>query len=530
MPPENSVQADRAALPLILLVDDAQDQRETLKTILAGIDCRLSEAASGAEALEFVLREKPDLTLMDVVMPDMNGFEVLRRLKQDPDNQDLAVIFLTAMMESEDIVAGFGLGAVDYIGKPFQPAELRARVKMNLEFKWARNHEKKLIEELHAALAEVRQLSGLIPICSHCKKIRNDQGFWLQVEDYISRHSEAMFTHGLCPECVPLFFPEMAGTLTSMEGPSILPLTTREGASGTEPLPKILVVDDTPADIQNLLQLLRQDHKVFVALNGPAALDIANREKPDLILLDVVMPDMDGHEVCRRLKEDPISRQIPVIFISGANEEVDEVAGFEVGAVDYITKPFSLPVVQARIRNYLDLKRYRDARTHLNTLDEQTGILNRKAFLDFLDFMWNQATRHQTPVSIILAEVDFFELYAEHSGLQAGWASLRHVAAGLMEAKRRTTDLVARYDGATFVCVLPATSQDGAVTLAELMRKAIEALAVPHARSAVADHLTVSLGVSTRVPQMGETPASLIEDATRALQRAIKNGRNRVAR
>jgi YesN/AraC family two-component response regulator len=136
------------------------------------------------------------------MMPGMNGFEVCKRLKQSVETRDIPVIFLTAMSETENILEGFESGSVDYVTKPFQASELLARVRTHLELKRAHDHEKLLVRELRAALEKVKTLSGLLPICACCKKIRNDDGYWDQLEFYIQQHSEAEFSHGLCPDCL----------------------------------------------------------------------------------------------------------------------------------------------------------------------------------------------------------------------------------------------------------------------------------------------------------------------------------------
>jgi CheY-like chemotaxis protein len=152
----------------------------------------------------------PDLVLLDVRMPGLTGLEVCRRLKADPGAQAIPVIFLSAAGESEDIVAGFEAGGADYVAKPFRAPELLARVRAHLELKRGREAQTRLIAELQEALDSVKVLSGLVPICGNCHKIRNDGGFWQRMESYIESRSEAKFSHGVCPDCIEVLYPEIA--------------------------------------------------------------------------------------------------------------------------------------------------------------------------------------------------------------------------------------------------------------------------------------------------------------------------------
>jgi len=191
-------------LPTILAVDDTPSNLELLEGLL-GPDYELLVAINGQEALEIALAEQPDLVLMDVMMPEMDGFEACRRLKADARTREIPVLFLTAMADMGALLQGFQAGGLDYVSKPFHPEELQARVATHIALKQSRDHERALQRELEAALADIKRLSGLLPICATCKKIRDEQGEWRPMEAYISDHSEAGFTHGICPECAKAF-------------------------------------------------------------------------------------------------------------------------------------------------------------------------------------------------------------------------------------------------------------------------------------------------------------------------------------
>ncbi len=187
-------------LPTILVADDTATNLELVDSIL-GSDYEILVATDGQEAIELALAELPDLILMDVVMPGMDGYEACRHLKADDCTSHIPVLFLTALADMDALVKGFEAGGVDFVTKPFRPEELQARVRTHIALKQARDLEAALRKELEASLAEIKQLSGLLPICATCKKIRDEQGGWNPLEVYISEHSEADFTHGICPDC-----------------------------------------------------------------------------------------------------------------------------------------------------------------------------------------------------------------------------------------------------------------------------------------------------------------------------------------
>ena len=191
-------------LPTILVADDTPSNLELVNEIL-GQDYELIIAVNGAEALDLAWGETPDLILLDVMMPELDGLEVCRRLKAEARTAGIPVIFLTALSDGEALLQGFQAGGSDYVGKPFNPEELRVRVATHLALKQAMDRERALRMELEAALAQVKQLSGLLPICSWCKKIRDERGEWNQLEAYLSTRSEVDFTHGVCPDCAAAF-------------------------------------------------------------------------------------------------------------------------------------------------------------------------------------------------------------------------------------------------------------------------------------------------------------------------------------
>lgn len=288
----------------------------------------------------------------------------------------------------------------------------------------------------------------------------------------------------------------------------------------------VLVVDDMPANIDILVGLLGDKYKVKAARNGLKALDIARAANPpDLILLDVVMPEMDGYEALEQLKSESDTAAIPVIFVTSLDEDEDEEKGLKLGAVDYITKPFRSAIVLARVENHLKLKSYQDLLKRQSNLDGLTGLPNRRAFDELLRQEWRRGARLESPLSLILLDIDFFKQYNDHYGHLAGDECLRQVGKQLATVGR-SIDFVGRYGGEEFVCVLPHTDSSGAVRVAERLKEAITQLEITHAKSRAADYITISLGVATQVPRDADDPLDLIEKADQMLYRAKGAGRN----
>jgi len=307
--------------------------------------------------------------------------------------------------------------------------------------------------------------------------------------------------------------------------------------------PSILVVDDTPDNIDVLKEALKKDYIVRPALDGATALKIAlSVPKPDLILLDIMMPGMDGYEVIRRLQADGHTREIPVIFVTAASGIASELKGFELGAVDYITKPFNPVIVRARVSTHLELHEIRkklekqnqelkaqtDLLERIVHLDSLTGISNRRHFDKMLEVEWNLALRNNAPLSIIVADIDYFKGFNDHYGHIEGDQCLCSVAQRLSSLLQRPTDMVARYGGEEFVAILPGTDMKGVSLLAENWRAGVEGLRLPHAVSSVADHVTISVGHATLVPTRDLVPYYLVGVADEMMYQAKESGRNMV--
>lgn len=314
--------------------------------------------------------------------------------------------------------------------------------------------------------------------------------------------------------------------------PTYIPPTDRSHLARPSTRPRLLLVDDQPINIQVLYQIFHEDHELFVALSGEQALAFCQNETPDLILLDVVMPGMDGLDVCRRLKADPATADTPIIFVTAQSDPADETRALDAGGVDFISKPVNPAVVRARVRTHLTLKAQSDLLRSLAFIDGLTGVANRRRFDECLQTEWRSCRRRQTPLALIMIDIDHFKRYNDTYGHQTGDACLQAVAALLRESFGRSHDLVARYGGEEFVCLLPDCDADGALAKAETLRQAVERQQLEHADSPSAAVVTISLGVAACRPaaedQPEATPEALLLAADAALYAAKRDGRNRV--
>ncbi len=292
---------------------------------------------------------------------------------------------------------------------------------------------------------------------------------------------------------------------------------------------RILVVDDEPIMIEIIAAIFSAEIEVLFATNGEMALRIAAAELPDLILLDVVMPGIDGFEVCSRLKVNPLTADIPVIFITGLGDTLAETRGLAMGAMDYINKPINPPVVEVRVRNQIALKNARDQLTKLAITDGLTGLANRRRFDDVIIQECARHRRAGTDLSIAMLDVDHFKAFNDTYGHLRGDNTLRLIAQVIDDSIFRASDLAARYGGEEFACILPDTGPpERAVAVAERIITGVNDLAITHEASPIADHVTMSIGLVTRRCQAGTTPESLVRLADEQLYRAKASGRNRV--
>lgn len=305
---------------------------------------------------------------------------------------------------------------------------------------------------------------------------------------------------------------------------------------------KVLIVDDSPtirAALRSLVE--KMGHTVIEAEDGSKGLTIYGRDRPDLVLIDVVMPVMDGYEAARQMRQSLPDEWIPIIFLSSKEADQDLDRAIEAGGDDYLVKPVSFVVLNAKIRALQRIESTRSklleisrelaaANRELESLSRQdglTGIANRRYFDAYLLTEVKRASRERQPLSLILADVDHFKAYNDCYGHQAGDDCLRQVASTLKAVGRRPADLAARYGGEEFAIVLPATAMEGAVDVAKSLARAIEGMSIPHVRSGVIPTISLSQGIASLIPAQDTTPESVIQLADQALYQAKQQGRNR---
>jgi diguanylate cyclase (GGDEF)-like protein len=291
-------------------------------------------------------------------------------------------------------------------------------------------------------------------------------------------------------------------------------------------LPRILVADDDRTTIVLIVAALGDAFDVVVVSTGAEVLERAGKGDIDLVLLDVVMPDLDGFEVCRRLKDQPHGARIPVIFVTAREETADEAHGFAVGAVDYITKPIRPSVVRARVRTHVELKRTRDALEQLASVDPLTGIANRRRFDAAIHQEWRRSQRGSRWLSLALVDVDHFKQFNDRYGHLAGDERLRAIATSLVQSAQRAGELAARYGGEEFALVLPAVDP---AMMQGIMRTLLTSVAgVRGAAATPGAHeiITISVGAITVLPPRDASETVALAAADTLLYEAKDRGRD----
>lgn len=445
--------------PRILIVDDVHENLHALMNILRE-DYAISAATNGDKALELARREpRPDIILLDIVMPGMDGYSVLSHLKFEAATADIPVIFVTALSEAADEARGLKLGVADYIAKPVNPELLKSRLRTQLE---------------------------------------------------LSRYRRR-----------PVMFDIAANADPNWK-------------------PALLVVDDVPENIHGLIDALKDEYRIQVACQGAKALEIVlSPEPPDLVLLDIVMPEMDGYEVCRRIKAMATGNRIPVIFVTVVDATQQKVRGFELGASDYITKPFDIDEVRARIRTHLELTRLRRfledlvaQRTAMLEVSEEkyrvlahrdplTGLPNRMLFAELLDHAILQAECNQSQFALLFLDLDNFKTINESLGHTCG-DQLLVAAGGRLQGLLPECDAVARIGGDEFNIIYE--SRDGMPSADLMAQRIIDALAEPCVVDGQEIYLGASVGIAV-YPADGRDAETLQSSADAALHRAKTQGR-----
>jgi two-component system cell cycle response regulator len=451
----------------ILIVDDSPTTLAWFAKILSSDVYQTTQAMNGSEALEKAFSELPDLILLDVMMPQMDGIEVTRTLKNDYRTQNTPIILITAMDDQDFRHTGLEAGAEEFLAKPVRRQELIARVNSMITLKHFRD-----------------QLA-----------IRN--------------HSQQTFV-------------------------------ARNDAKDTQPesqieLPVVLLVEDNEGDAKLIQHVLKDlPLRLERVAYGKDAVELSRSGKVDLILLDIFLPDMDGFEVCRQVKQTDEGRDIPIVIVTCLDDIESKIKSIELNTDDFLVKPIVAQELQARTKILLERKKKQDTlRSHyeaaLNSavVDWLTGLYNQGYFKRFLDLEIKKSLRHRYPISLIMIDIDDFKKYNDIYGHSAGDVLLQDLAQVIRKSVREI-DLVARYGGDEFAIVLPYSDGQGGLRIAQRVERAIQTHDFSDRIAAGKTKVTVSMGIAG-YPWDAFQAKEIIQIADQRLYSAKQKGKNQIS-
>jgi|GEM_PF-139914 len=450
----------------VLIADDSPVTVASLEKILSSNLFRTIQAADGKEALEKAICELPDLILLDVMMPQMNGFEVARALKGDSRTHNIPIIMVSALDDPVHEHEGREAGAEEYLAKPVRPQELIARAN---------------------SLIALRQYRDQLNIRHHSQ--------WSFIVD---RHSDDV------------------------------------GPEPDKVMPFVLLVEDNESDAEIVRHLLKDVPIRLERLsNGADAVELCRSGKVDLMLLDILLPGLNGFEVCRQVKASDKGKDLPIVVITCLEDMDSRLKCIELQADDFLVKPIIGRELQARVKVLLEKKKQLDKlRSHyeeaLNSaiVDWLTGLYNHGYFKKFLDLEIKKSLRQRYPVTLIMIDVDNFKAVNDSYGHPAGDLILQELAHVVRKAVREV-DLVARYGGDEFAVVLPYSDGQGALRVAHRIDEAVKKHAFSPNASSPKALLTVSMGVAG-YPEDAVHVDELIHSADQKLYTAKTRGRNQI--
>lgn len=290
--------------------------------------------------------------------------------------------------------------------------------------------------------------------------------------------------------------------------------------------PLILIIDDNIHALRSLGNLVKSEGEVIIATSGEAGLFLAHQRQPDVILTALFIQDISGIEVCKRLKENQETKDCGVIVMTPQSSARHELEALEAGAVDFITQPYSPPVVRARIKTHLSLARHQKLLQTLADRDGLTEVYNRRYFEAQAQVEIKRHARQEQPITLALLDIDHFKAFNDGYGHLHGDACLREVAQEISNGSRRPGEFVARYGGEEFAAVLPNTDAANAAKYGRWICERVLALAIPHMKSTTVPFVSISVGIVTVTPKSSTTLFELVQAADTALYQAKKSGRN----
>ena len=422
-------------------------------------------AGGGKEAIRTAMQEEPDLILLDIMMPDLDGFDVSRILKETPKTREIPIIMVTALDGLEQKLKGLETGADEYLTKPVNTIELLSRISSLLRLK------------------QYREQLGV--------RFRSEENF---------------------------------KAIADLNDQSVAPVSPA----------RILIVEDDEKDSQIFKGFFKdKNYNLEWAKTGEEALERVHWKEFDLILLDVLLPGIDGFEVCSRLKNAARTRDLQIILATCLPDLTNKIKGIESGADDYLIKPVNARELQARTKVLLDKKRCTDLlrsdyESALNSAiyDGLTGLYNQTYFKKFFEQELKRAARQKYQVALILLDLDNFKAVNDAWGHLAGDHILAELGS-VIKDNVRDIDLAARYGGDEFALVLPYIDRDETVQVSERLQKAIVEHPFLPNEGAEAVSLTVSIGIAI-FPHHGAIPEEVIRSADQALYQSKKDGKNRL--
>lgn len=494
-----------AAKADILLVDDQQDTLRLLSIMLNSQGYRVTRVVSGAAALKAVKQQRPDLILLDIRMAGMDGYEVCQRLKASDITNDIPVIFLSALNDTLDKVKAFNVGGADYVTKPFEFAEVLARVENQIQICTLQKQLQHKNDELQREIQRRKQFEK-----SLLSQAQKEQALNRVIQEiHKSMDLDTVFFTAIS-EIGKLLHLDFANIMNYSPQQHIWLSVAEYRQSSDRDSHLYPSIPDEGNPITARLK-----NGMMICLDNAGLLKdnihrtLAERSTGSWLIL----PLQANHQTWGCLS---LLRQQPSPWQES-----------EVKSAEALAHQLAIAIQQAEL--YQRLQQANQELERLATLDGLTQVANRRNFDQYLESQWREARREQSQLGIILCDVDHFKKYNDTYGHLAGDDCLKAVAGALKRVIKRPDDLVARYGGEELAIVLPRTDLTGAAHIAEAIRREIYGLQIAHSASPTADVVTLSLGVASFVPQAEQAVQDLINQADKALYRAKESGRNRLA-